>query len=60
MRFFEILCVALVGLFSMSIAAPIPYDWEVLRPEDDEPGPGYGLRMDLLAEEAMRHAWVQI
>ena len=43
MRFLETLCVVLVGLFSMSTAAPTSYDVEILKPEDDEPGPGYAL-----------------
>ena len=43
MQLLETLCVVLVGLFSMSIAAPASYDFEILKPEDIEPGPGYGL-----------------
>ena len=43
MQLLEILRVVLVGLFSMSIAAPTSYDSKILKPEDIEPGPGYGL-----------------
>ena len=43
MRFFETFCVALVSLASLSIAAPTSYEYEVLKIEALEPGPGYGL-----------------
>ena len=43
MRFIETFCLALVGLVSLSIAAPASYEYEVLQIKAHEPGPGYGL-----------------
>lgn len=45
MKFFETVCVALVALASLSIAAPTPNanGYAHIEATVDEPGPGYGL-----------------
>lgn len=43
MRVSEVIFIILMGLLSITIAAPTSYEHEVLKTQGDEPGPGYGL-----------------
>ena len=43
MKFYETMCLILVGFASLSIAAPVSSEYENLELKDQEPGPGYGL-----------------